>query len=272
MSETPESRKPLTYASYLQIDELLNLQRLRSGGPDHPAEHDETLFIVIHQVYELWFKQILHELGLLQRALEGDDAATALDTFKRILTIMKTLVGQVDVLETMTPVSFSSFRDRLDSASGFQSAQFREVEFVLGKKSRGMVRHHPEGSPGRERLEELLGRPTLWDSFLRFLAGHGVSVPPEHLERDPRGPIEPSRAIQDLLLTAYREDHLVRQLCERMVDLDEGLQEWRYRHVKMVERTIGRRTGTGGSAGADYLRKTLFEPLFPDLWEMRSRL
>ena len=272
MSETPESRKPLTYASYLQIDELLGLQRLRSGGPDHPAEHDETLFIIIHQVYELWFKQVLHELDLLQRALEEGDAATGLDTFKRILTIMKTLVGQVDVLETMTPLSFASFRDRLDSASGFQSAQFREVEFVLGKKSRGMVRHHPEGSAGRERLDELLDRPTLWDSFLRFLAGRGVAVPSEHLERDPRSAVEPSRAIQDLLLAAYREDHLVRQVSERMVDLDEGLQEWRYRHVKMVERTIGRKGGTGGSAGADYLRRTLFEPLFPDLWEMRSRL
>ncbi len=276
MGETPESRKPLTYASYLQIDELLSLQRLRSGDADRPPEHDETLFIVIHQVYELWFKQVLHELTLLQRSLEADDPATALDTFKRILTILKTLVGQVDVLETMTPVSFASFRDRLDSASGFQSAQFREVEFVLGKKSRGMVRHHPEGSPGRARLDDLLARPTLWDSFLHFLAGRGYAVPPEHLARDPSSPanatIEPSQEIQDLLVAAYRDDHLVRQVSERLVDLDEGLQEWRYRHVKMVERTIGRKTGTGGSAGADYLRKTLFEPLYPDLWEMRSRL
>jgi tryptophan 2,3-dioxygenase len=271
MSDPAEPRKPLTYASYLAIDELLDLQRPLSGGPDRPAEHDETLFIVIHQVYELWFKQILHELGLLQRCLESDDAATALDTLKRILTILKTLVGQVDILETMTPVSFASFRSRLDSASGFQSAQFREVEFILGKKRRAMVRHHPEGSPGRRRLEELFERPTLWDSFVRFLGARGYPVPQDHLSRLSTRPPEPSEEIQEILLTVYREDHLVRQLCERMVDLDEGIQEWRYRHVKMVERTIGRKTGTGGSAGAEYLRKTLFEPLFPDLWEVRSR-
>ncbi|MGD2113739.1 MAG: tryptophan 2,3-dioxygenase family protein [Acidobacteriota bacterium] len=272
MNDPAEPRKPLTYASYLAIDELLGLQRPRSGGPDRPAEHDETLFIIIHQVYELWFKQILHELGLLQRSLEGDDAPTALDTFKRILTILKTLVGQVDVLETMTPVSFASFRARLDSASGFQSAQFREVEFILGKKRRSMVRHHPDGSPGRERLEALFDRPTLWDSFVRFLSARGYPVPEDCLSGVSDRPPEPSEAIQEILLAVYRRDHLVRQVCERMVDLDEGLQEWRYRHVKMVERTIGRKTGTGGSAGAAYLRKTLFEPLFPDLWEIRSRL
>ena len=271
MPDAPSS-KPLTYASYLKIDELLALQEPRSGAPGEPAEHDETLFIVIHQVYELWFKQVLHELAHLQRSLEASDAPTALDTFKRILTILKILVAQVDILETMTPVQFNSFRSRLDSASGFQSAQFREVEFVLGKKREGMVRHHPEGSPGRERLEALLGRPTLWDSYLRFLAARGYEVPEEHLARDVRQPIEPSPEIQEILLRLYREDHLARQMSERMVDLDEGIQEWRYRHVKMVERTIGAKIGTGGSAGAEYLRKTLFEPLFPDLWQMRSRL
>jgi len=262
------SDKPLTYSSYLEIDELLSLQVPRSDGP----EHDEMLFIVIHQVYELWFKQVLHEVGLLQRSLEANDPATVLDTFKRTLTILKTLVAQVDVLETMTPTSFASFRARLESASGFQSAQFREVEFALGKKHPGMVRHHPEGSPGREHLEALLDRPTLWDSFLRFLAARGHAVPEALLARDVRRPPEPSEALQEILLGIYRDDHLCRQVCERMVDLDEGLQEWRYRHVKMVERTIGSKTGTGGSSGAEYLRRSLFQPLFPDLWEMRSRL
>ncbi|HUP42935.1 MAG TPA: tryptophan 2,3-dioxygenase family protein [Thermoanaerobaculia bacterium] len=272
MGSDTGSSKPLTYSSYLKIDELLSLQQPRSGGPGRPAEHDETLFIVIHQVYELWFKQVLHELTHLQRSLDADDGPTALDTFKRILTILKTLVGQVDVLETMTPVQFSSFRTRLDSASGFQSAQFREVEFVLGKKRQGMARHHPEGSPGRDRLEALLDRPTLWDSFLGFLARRGYPVPEEQLGRDLRAPIEPSPEVQEILLAVYRGDHLARQMSERMVDLDEGIQEWRYRHVKMVERTIGAKPGTGGSPGAEYLRKTLFEPLFPDLWEVRSRL
>ena len=272
MTDDASSSKPLTYASYLKIDELLELQQPRSGGSGKAAEHDETLFIVIHQVYELWFKQVIHEVGYLQRSLEGDDPATALDTFKRILTILKTLVGQVDVLETMTPVQFNSFRSRLESASGFQSAQFRELEFLLGKKSLGLARHHPEGSPGRDRLEALLDRPTLWDSFLRFLAGRGYAIPDDQLRRDVRQPVTASPEIQEVLLALYREDHLVRQVCERMVDLDEGLQEWRYRHVKMVERTIGHKIGTGGSAGAEYLRKTLFAPLFPDLWDMRSRL
>ncbi|HUF78347.1 MAG TPA: tryptophan 2,3-dioxygenase family protein [Thermoanaerobaculia bacterium] len=271
MSDAPSS-KPLTYSSYLKIDELLALQQPRSGTPERAPEHDETLFIVIHQVYELWFKEVRHELEHVQRTLEANDGPTALDTFKRILTILKTLVGQVDVLETMTPVQFSSFRSRLESASGFQSAQFREVEFLLGKKLEGMVRHHPEGSPGRARLEELLDRPTLWDSYLRFLAARGYPVPEEQLARDVRRPVEPSPEIQEILLDVYRGDHLARQMSERMVDLDEGLQEWRYRHVKMVERTIGMKVGTGGSAGAEYLRKTLFQPLFPDLWEVRSRL
>ena len=259
----------ITYGSYLRLEELLGLQKPRAEGE---VEHDEMLFIVIHQVYELWFKEVRHELEHLQRSLEAGDGPTALDTFKRILTILKTLVGQVDVLETMTPVSFSSFRSRLDSASGFQSAQFREVEFLLGAKREAMVRHHPEGSRGRERLEELLDRRTLWDSFLRFLAERGYPVPEEDLARDLRRPVEASAEIQEILLAVYRGDHLARQVCERMVDLDEGLQEWRYRHVKMVERTIGTKTGTGGSAGAEYLRKTLFQPLFPDLWEVRSRL
>ena len=267
----PGSHKPVTYNSYLEIDALLDLQRPLSEGASGP-EHDEMLFIVIHQVYELWFKQVIHETVGLMKRLDASDGPAALATFKRILTIFKTLVGQIDVLETMTPMSFNSFRDRLDSASGFQSAQFRELEFMLGHKRIGMVRHHPEGSSGRKRIERLMDEPTLWDSFLRFLAGRGWEVPASSLERDVREPIEPSPELQKVLLSVYKEDHLASQLCERLVDLDEGIQEWRYRHVKMVERTIGRKSGTGGSAGADYLRSTLFHPLFPDLWEIRSEL
>ncbi len=260
--------KALTYSDYLKIDELLDLQRPRSSGP----EHDEMLFIIIHQVYELWFKEVLHEVAHLQRALEGGDEATALATLKRVLTILKTLVGQVDVLETMTPMSFASFRSRLESASGFQSAQFRELEFMLGSKKRRSLDDHPEGSRGRLALEALYEQPTLWDSFLRFLTLKGYSVPTALLERDVRTPIEPSEEVQKTLLEIYRGDHILVMLCERFVDLDEGLQEWRYRHVKMVERTIGTKTGTGGSPGAAYLRTTLHRPLFPDLWAIRADL
>ncbi len=268
MPYSEASRKPLTYSSYLMLDELLALQRRLSD----PVEHDEMLFIVIHQVYELWFKQVNHELVELQKNLERDDAATALAGFNRVRMILKTLVAQVDVLETMSPVSFSSFRDRLESASGFQSAQFREMEFLLGAKSGKTVRHHPPGSPGRERLEELLARPTLYDSFLRYLARNGYPIPAAVLERDFRRTLEPSPEVQAILVEIYRTDHLATMVCERMVDLDEGLQEWRYRHVKMVERTIGAKPGTGGSAGAGYLKTTLFQPLFADLWAIRSAL
>ncbi len=268
MPFSESSRKPLTYSGYLKLDELLELQQRLSD----PAEHDEMLFIVIHQVYELWFKQVNHELVELQKNLELDDAATALAGFNRVRMILKTLVAQVDVLETMSPVSFSSFRDRLETASGFQSAQFREMEFLLGAKSGKTVRHHPPGSPGRERLEKLLARPTLYDSFLRYLVRNGYPIPATVLERDFRRPLPPNPEVQAILIDLYHKDHLATMVCERMVDLDEGLQEWRYRHVKMVERTIGTKPGTGGSAGADYLKTTLFQPLFPDLWAIRSAL
>ena len=262
------SDKPLTYASYLKIDELLRLQQPLSDDP----EHDEMLFIIIHQVYELWFKQIVHEIRKLQEELVAGDTPSVLATLKRILTILKTLVAQVDVLETLTPISFNAFRERLESASGFQSAQFREVEFLLGHKNPKVLRHHPPGSPGRRRLEELLVRPALQDSLLRYLDGAGYEVPAELLERDVSLPHEASREVQLALLALYRRDPLRQMACERLVDLDEGLQEWRYRHVKMVERTIGYKSGTGGSSGAAYLRSTLHRPFFPDLWAIRSEL
>jgi tryptophan 2,3-dioxygenase len=268
MSTPGSSPKPLTYARYLKTEELLSLQKPLSDGP----EHDELLFIVIHQVYELWFKQILHELRRLRQVLEGNDLAGALATLKRILTILKTLVAQVDVLETMTPVAFGSFRARLESASGFQSAQFREVEYLLGHKNLSMAQHHSPDSPGGRRLQELVAQPTVYDSFLHFLKANSYAVPAELLVRDLSQPIPRSEKLQEVLLRIYREDPLCAMVCERLVDLDEGLQEWRYRHVKMVERTIGGRQGTGGSEGSAYLRSTLFRPLFPDLWSIRDRL
>jgi tryptophan 2,3-dioxygenase len=262
------SKKPLTYSGYLKVDELLGLQHPLSDGP----EHDELLFIIIHQVYELWFRQVIHELDELRARLADGDSARSLATLKRILTIFKTLVAQVDVIETITPVSFSSFRDRLESASGFQSAQFREVEILLGARSPRMVSHHPEGSPGRQRMERRLAEPGIWDGFLRYLTHHGHPVPVELLERDVREASRPSPEVQEVLLEIYREHPVQRMVCEHLLDFDEGLQEWRYRHVKMVERTIGTKTGTGGSSGADYLKRTLFQPVFPDLWEIRARL
>ncbi|HSP05192.1 MAG TPA: tryptophan 2,3-dioxygenase family protein [Acidimicrobiales bacterium] len=241
----------LTYGSYLALDEVLGAQRPRSD------EHDELLFIVIHQVYELWFKQLLHELAHLQSLLERGDTPHALRTLRRILTILKVAVAQIDVLETMSPREFSSFRDRLDAASGFQSAQFRELEAVLGRRDPAVFRHYPEGSGSRASIEAAMARPSLFDSYLTYLGEQGFTVGDD---------------VEEVLLAAYADDGGPAQVAEHLVDLDEGLQEWRYRHVKMVERTIGTKTGTGGSAGVEYLRTTLSDPAFPALWAVRSRL
>ena len=240
----------LTYSSYLRVDELLALQSPRS------EEHDEVLFIVIHQVYELWFKQLLHELGRLQATLRAGATAPALQTLRRILAILKTIVAQIDVLETLTPLGFMAFRGRLAAASGFQSAQWREIEAVLGRRDEKMLAPYAEGSEERERIAARMAAPDLFSALVAYLGTRG------HSGQDDEA----------LLIAVHRSDPEATIVCEHLVDLDEGVQEWRYRHVQMVERTIGRRTGTGGSSGADYLRSTLFRPVFPALWAIRSQL
>jgi tryptophan 2,3-dioxygenase len=266
MQEQPEAA--VTYQSYLQLDTLLSLQVPRSEGP----EHDEMLFIVIHQVYELWFKELLHELDQVATLFRGDKPHRAQHTLKRILTILKVLVAQLDILETMTPLEFLSFRARLEAASGFQSNQFRQMEFLLGAKNESALASFPVGSAGRLALERRYREPTVWDAFLHYLSREGYPVLPSQLARDYTKPIDPSPEIQQLLLDVYREDVKSAEICERLVDLDEGIAEWRYRHVKMVERTIGSKPGTGGSRGAAYLQSTMGKNLFPDLWEIRARL
>lgn len=252
-----------TYSSYLALDEVLGAQRPRSD------EHDEMLFIVIHQVYELWFKQMLHELEHLQRQLAEGHSAHSLRTLRRVLQILKVAVAQIDVLETMTPRQFTSFRARLDAASGFQSGQFREFEAVLGRRDAQVFRHYPEGSQARERIAAAMSRPSVYDSFLDYLRLHGYPTP---TREDFSAPGEPSDEVRAILLRVYADDGMPALVCEQLVDLDEGVQEWRYRHVKMVERTIGDKSGTGGSPGAKYLRSTLFAPMFPDLWAVRGDL
>jgi len=247
-----EHTQAVTYGNYLKLDELLSLQQPRSSGP----EHDEMLFIVIHQVYELWFKQLLHELDRVKALLEQDESHRAQHTLKRILTILKVMVAQLDILETMTPLEFFSFRARLDAASGFQSDQFRQIEFVLGAKSEQAIQRFPEGGRARAALERRYHESTLWDAFLQYLQREGYQ----------------SSDAQATLINIYKNDAKNSELCERLVDLDEGVQEWRYRHVKMVERTIGAKPGTGGSTGAAYLRETVGRAIFPDLWAIRSQL
>ncbi len=260
--------KPITYPAYLRLPELLGLQSPRSD----PPEHDEMLFIVIHQVYELWFKQLLHETDRFGTMLLRGDLYHAIATVKRMRTIMKTLVGQLDILETMTPLSFSSFRDRLDTASGFQSAQFRELEFLLGYKRSEFRTVEVDPDADRSEVQRRYEEPTVVDSFYRFLANRGVAVPEALFARDVREPIGESTALQDGLYTVYLDQPDLVILCESMLDFDEGLQEWRYRHVKLVERTIGAKRGTGGSLGVEFLKRTLFRPLFPDLWAVRHRM
>ncbi len=251
--------RPLTYGTYLHLDELLSCQ--------HPLtdEHDEMLFVVIHQVYELWFKQILHDTRLMQRCLENGNTAGSLHSARRIAKILKTIVGQLDVLETMTPRSFASFRPNLGSASGFQSNQFRVIEACFGRRDVSA----PTGDP---QLDRAITRRSVFDSLLRYLAERGRPLPAEVLDRDPARPWPGDELVQALLADVYADEGSPDvEVCEALVDIDEGLQEWRYRHVKMVERIIGFKRGTGGSAGAEYLRSTLFQPAFPDLWDVRGR-
>jgi len=272
-----EQNKHVTYISYLKIDELLALQQPLSDGP----EHDELLFITIHQVYELWFKQVLHEVAALQVTLQDGNSHRSMALLGRIRTIMKTCVSQLDILETMTPLQFNSFRERLSSASGFQSAQFRELEAVFGRRDQagakadaksgmGMAEHLIAGSPARALVEAAMTRMSLWDSALHYFNSR-MAIPKELLSRDVSEAWEPHEGLQNVLIELHRNDPEASMIGEGLVDLDEGLQEWRYRHVKMVERTIGHKIGSGGSSGAGYLASTLFNPVFPDLWAIRSR-
>ena len=266
MSTHEETTDPgLTYAGYLRLDELLSLQSPRS------EEHDEMLFIIIHQTYELWFKEAMHELRGVAAALAASDVWRATHRLSRVRHILKIAVAQVDVLETLTPLEFASFRSRLATSSGFESAQFRELEALLGVRNPRLADLLPEAA-ARKRVHAASKEPSLWDSVIAWVAASGHAVPTHLLKRDYTEQYTGDEGLQDLLLTLYREGGEVASLMELLVDIDEGLQEWRYRHVKMVERTIGRKSGTGGSTGVEYLAASLHRPVFPDLWAIRSRM
>lgn len=259
----------LTYTTYLKLPELLSLQKNQSD----PPEHDELLFIIIHQAYELWFKQLLHEFGKINRDFDSNNLYGVIATFQRCRTIMKTLVGQLDILETMTPMSFASFRNRLDTSSGFQSSQFREFEFMLGyKRAQVLKYHHGPGTPAHDVVKTRLEAPSIVDHFYAFLAQQGIEIPDSLLNRDLTEANAPDEQVQKGLLHLYntRPDLVI--LFELMLDFDEGQQEWRYRHVKIVERTIGVKMGTGGSPGVDFLKLSLFQPVFADLWAIRKEM
>ncbi len=257
----------LNYATYLRLDELLALQRPRS----EPEEHDELLFITIHQASELWFKVLLHELDKIKSDLSDNHLFRVISSFRRCVAIVRVLIDQFTALETMTPLSFLRFRDRLESSSGFQSMQFRELEHTLGRKHAGIYRHYPEDLPGRAAAERRLSERSLVDHFYDFLEQRGVEIPAEVRDRPPTAGTEPNETVQDGIARLYRSEGSYVVLFELMIDFDEILQEWRYRHYKIVERTIGDKVGTGGSLGVKFLRPTIFEQVFPDLWAIRRQ-
>jgi tryptophan 2,3-dioxygenase len=254
----------LTYGDYLRIHDLIALQNLKSD----PAQHDETLFIIIHQVYELWFKQILHELDTIVERLDRDEALSAHRLLRRCIEIQRLLVSQVAVLETMTPMDFLAFRNHLLPASGFQSSQFREIEYLSGLKERGYLKSYREGSPERARLQARLEQPSVGDAFYGMLRRRGFDLPDggEGRERERR-----IRELMRIYAEADRNYDLF-LLAESLIEFDESFILWRMRHVKMVERMIGSKSGTGGSDGAAYLKTTIERKFFPDLWELRSYL
>lgn len=249
----------LTYGSYLQLGRLLTSQRLESN----PPAHDELLFITIHQVYELWFKQLLLEAETVREAMFTDQVWLAKHLLKRMHVIERVLVEQIDVLETMTPQDFLAFRQHLSPASGFQSVQFRELEFVSGAKDPSFVRRF-QGLTEDEaaRLHRRLDEPTLWDAFLAFLDLRGLPVASEAEVR------------RSLLATAHDRDRYfdIWELAEALIQHDQLAIAWRARHVTMVERVIGTKSGTGGSAGGSYLRSRLPLRYYPLLWDLRSEL
>lgn len=265
----PPGAGTMTYGSYLKVNELLSLQTLRSN----PPEHDEMLFIVIHQVYELWFKLLIHEGEKVKRNLCSADLYGALGTLRRCRNVLKVLVSQLDVLETMTPMEFASFRSFLEKASGFQSAQFRAFECMLGFKRPEFLKFYAEDSAGYDCLKHHLDAPSLVDALYTFLEKNGVEIPDELKDAESiEARAEVTMQFRETLVWLYREKPEMTLLLEALTDIDEGLQEWRYRHVKMVERTIGTKQGTGGSSGAEYLKRTLFRPVFPDLWAIRNAI
>lgn len=260
----PADQEKLSYGSYLQVGELIELQKLQSD----PPRHDELLFIIIHQVFELWFKQLLHELDAIAGRLQANEPLGAQRLFRRCIEIERVLIQQLTVLETMTPNDFLTFRDHLMPASGFQSAQFRFLEAACGVPSGRHLQTFAEGSPERRELERRIGAPTIATSFFAMLRKRGLDVP------DGAGDAERERRVKELVRIYQQPDSYydLYLLCEAMVEFDELFTLWRVHHMQMVERMIGSKPGTGGSAGVSYLRGTLDRKFFPELWELRTYL
>src|SRR5215208_2755033 len=270
MSKNYGDNPPLSYNKYLRVQDLINLQDCLST----PVHHDELLFITVHQAYELWFKQILHELDAAVELLEEDRVPAATRAIKRVVEIEKLLVNQIHILESMTPISFLAFRDQLNPASGFQSMQFREIEFSSGLKDKNILREFSTDDFANERLQARMARPSLAECFYRVLQTRGLNAPldadadqtqqKKHYEERTRAVLE--------LLTHFEERYEEFQLAEALLEHDEYFSLWRSHHIKMVERMVGAKRGTGGSEGIGYLKTTLDKRFFPELWEARTHL
>ncbi len=271
MSKDYGENAPLSYNKYLRVADLICLQDCLS----EPAHHDELLFITIHQTYELWFKQILHEIDAALVQLGEDRAAAASRSLRRVIEIEKVLVSQIHILETMTPISFLAFRDELNPASGFQSMQFREIEFSSGLKDPTVLDGFGPDEFASARLGARLQSPTLADALYSYLRRRGFDAPdddPAASEDERRKNYgKRTRAVLEIL-THFEERFEEFQLIEALIEHDEYFSLWRSHHVKMVERMVGAKRGTGGSEGIGYLRTTLDKKFFPELWEARTYL
>ena len=262
---------PLSYNKYLKVPDLIGLQECLSD----PSHHDELLFITIHQAYELWFKQILHELDAAMVTINEDRLAAAGQTIRRIVEIEKLLIAQIHILETMTPISFLGFRDQLNPASGFQSMQFREIEFASGLKQENLLNEFREDEFAYGRLQKRFAAPSLGDVFYAALRRRGLDAPAvgnaiSEQERK-AGYGKRVQAVLEIL-THFEKRYEEFQLAEALMEHDEYFSLWRFHHIKMVERMVGTKRGTGGSEGVGYLRTTLDKKFFPELWEARTYL
>ncbi len=271
MSQEYGKGAPLSYNKYLRVPELIDLQTCLSS----PAHHDELLFITIHQAYELWFKQILHEIDAALRLMNEDRTGEAASAMRRVVEIEKLLIQQIHILETMTPISFLTFRDELNPASGFQSMQFREIEFASGLKHEPIVRAFQEDEFAQKRLQSRLDAPSLGDALFALLRRAGFDAPLDDSTRDEEERREQkgkrTRAIVEIL-THPEKLYKEYQLAEALLEHDEYFSLWRSHHIKMVERMVGAKRGTGGSEGVGYLKTTLDAKFFPELWEARTHL
>jgi tryptophan 2,3-dioxygenase len=268
-------RDRLTYSSYLRLDELLGAQKPLSGTADAPPRHDEMLFIIQHQTSELWMKLMIHELIRAIGFVRADQLDACFKILSRVKLIQKQLFEQWAVLETLTPSEYEAFRPALGNSSGFQSPQYRAIEFLLGNKDASLLDVFRHDAANHAVLDALLRAPSLYDEFLRHLARRGLPVPAELVERDWTQPYERHPGLVPVLRTIYADPRRwwdAYDMCEKLVDVEENFQLWRFRHVKTVERVIGFKRGTGGTAGVSFLRKTLEVALFPELIEVRTSI